>query len=221
MKINEIQVLVNGIVSKGHPIPGNLLAILKDVISQRRDASAFYRPRGQIESDRGHAYYITVLEWAVKTLEQASPSFRPKGVAQSSSDIKSRTDVGLSNLFDMLEIEGFTSRSGDGASSESESESMAKKKYQNITKTCKKKSKSSTEASKQVQGSAGKKGRDPDLDFLDSIIREQPVLEEEDDEDYFFIIFCFFKDWNYIREYLQERWCKSMGFSFYPVFNQV
>ena len=116
---------------------------------------------------------------------------------------------------------GSTSRSGDGASSESESESVAKNKYQNITKNGKRKSKSSTEASKQVQGSAGKKGRDPDLDFLDSIIREQPVLEEEDEEDCLFIIFCFFKDWDCIREYFQERWYKHIGVSFYLVLKQV
>ncbi len=45
--------------------------------------------------------------------------------------------------------------------------------------------------------------------LLDSIIQNQANdLDNEDDTDeVYFMIYCFFKDWNSLREYLQERWC--------------
>ncbi len=45
----------------------NLWQVLRDVISQRKEASAFYRPKS--EADQGHAYYITALENTLKTFE--------------------------------------------------------------------------------------------------------------------------------------------------------
>jgi hypothetical protein len=184
----------------------SLSGILRDVISQRREASVFYRPRGQVESDKGHAYYISVLEWALKTLEKSNSISQPANSSEVVSGSNGRTDVGLSNLFDLLQIEGVTNGSDGEATSGSESDVVARKKFQVVKGVGKVKSKSSTEVSKQTQAPGGRKGRDPDLDFLDSIIREQVVPDKEDEEDYFFMIYCFFKDWNYLREYLQERW---------------
>jgi hypothetical protein len=42
-----------------------------------------------------------------------------------------------------------------------------------------------------------------DLDIFDAILAESNV--EDDDDDLYFMVYCFFKDWNYLREYIQER----------------
>jgi hypothetical protein len=72
VRINEIPNLAKLIISRDLSIPENVRQVLRDVISQRKEASAFYQPKG--EADDGHAYYITVLEDTLKTFENGQSS---------------------------------------------------------------------------------------------------------------------------------------------------
>lgn len=59
----------------------------------------------------------------------------------------------------------------------------------------------------KVPKAAEKKAEARELSLLDSLMASQEEAEEEVDDDLYFMIYCFFKDFNHMREYLQERWC--------------
>ncbi len=213
ISINQIPQVVETIVSRGLSIPDNLRNVLRDVISQRKEATAFYKLKGQKEADQGHAHYITILEWALKKFEAPRKEFSSSESPQStrptsSSSFQSKTDVDFNNFFELLNIENpdlaeIVSSSGGEFDDENVNENQPKKGRK--ARFGKRKGKS-----RKGQGKAESKKKEAvtNVDFLDSVLQSITFDPEDNNKhDLYFMIYCFFRDQNSLREYLQERWC--------------
>lgn len=207
IRISEIPSIVKNIVKSGTEIPENLADTLRDVISQRKEASIFYQGKG--ESDEGHAHYVTVLEGALKTFEKSksAESWSKKGKSGSSVALSGTTDVSFNNVFDLLPVESAQNMAGEALGSEDDA-SEAESEKENL------------KAPKKVRGKkkSGKnkgKGKKPTKTTEKAIAIPPPAVVDsglsndldDADDDLYFMIYCFFKDFNIMREYLQERWC--------------
>jgi hypothetical protein len=225
IRINEIPSLTKLIVSRGQSIPETLRQVLRDVISRRKEASALYRPQGNRKADEGHAHYIQVLEGALKLFESANSSgssskagpSRTAGGAAASS--QSSMDRAFNNVFDMLrlqdgqngvaeaELSGSDSggeRGSDKENQQSPAAAAAAKKGKKKIRFGKRKGKSR----KARKSDTAVIVRQPvtDVEIFDAMVQTSNVFDEDED-DLYFMIYCFFKDFNTLREYVQERWC--------------
>jgi hypothetical protein len=112
----------------------------------------------------------------------------------------------LRNVFEMLELEV----AGEGVEGASESEKsddevQASKKSGGKVRFGKRKGRA--RKPQKTERSLVKRNQVTDVDILDSVVRSFNAYAEDDTDDLYFMIYCFFKDWNSMREYLQERWC--------------
>lgn len=123
----------------------------------------------------------------------------------------------FNNLFDLLEIEDANPKSRRNCTeevavpveiSEEEKEQSGKENVPNYTPKPKKvksgKRKGKSRKPLKPQKAIVKKSTDTD-DELEFLANEMDAEDEEDE--LYFMIYCFFKDFNYLREYIQERWC--------------
>jgi len=176
---------------------------------------AFYKAKGTTDkvkatADSGHIHYLGVLENALKVFDR-SKSKDVSNVPASSATTPSHSasEVAFRNLFHALTIGDSLNPTDIGEqSSDDDGESKqtsAPKKPKPVKK--KGKGKKAPKASKTLQ----KKSEAKELNLLESLIQQNSddnyYSEEEEEEDLYFMIYCFFKDFNYMRDYIQERWC--------------
>jgi len=108
----------------------------------------------------------------------------------------------MNNLFELLEIEGrVTQEEFNGLEGDAEQEQSTV--TQRTTKSCKK-------SSKTKKGSKAKQTTEKARDLDITPINIEYEMETDDETDLYFLLYCFFEDFNQIREYLQERWCDYM-----------
>jgi hypothetical protein len=209
--ISEIPSLVQLIVSQGQSIPENLRRVLRDVIYQRKEAAAFYRARarGQSAADQSHAFYVQVLEGALNAFERSTERSCAASSAKQAQPTRSQKDVEFTNVFELLDIEGDASAAP--SNSESDDERGSEKESQSIKKLWKikpGKRKGKAKKARKVIKFPLKATPSVEVDVFESIIPNRDIdFEDGDDDDLYFMIYCFFKDWNHLRDYLQERWC--------------
>lgn len=126
----------------------------------------------------------------------------------------------FNNLFDLLEIEGANIKSRRNSTDEV-AIAVEKEASQEVKEESEKDSASVTVSTKpkktgRQKGKARKppkhqkvvvkkKSIDSEEEMLAFLASEMDAEDEEDE--LYFMIYCFFKDFNYMREYLQERWC--------------
>jgi hypothetical protein len=130
--------------------------------------------------------------------------------------------VEFNNLFDLLELEeATTSRRKSthevGPTLDESSEDEGSEENQPSSST--KRSKKTKPGKKKGRGKARKPKTqtaivqrstptDAEIEMVASQARQAREWDVEDEEDeLYFMIYCFFKDFNYMREYIQERWC--------------
>lgn len=91
---------------------------------------------------------------------------------------------------------------------ESDKKNLPNKKGKSKSKIVFKKKGKSTKAQKPKKA-AKKADTITESDYLDLLVatRQAEAIEDDYYEEECFMIYCFFKDWNNVREYLQERWC--------------
>jgi len=92
--------------------------------------------------------------------------------------------------------------SGGESNQESDQETQTSKKSSGKVRFGKRKGKS--RAPKKTKKSLEKRKPVTRLDIFDSILAENNV--KDDDDGLHFMVYCFFKDWNHLCEYVQERW---------------
>ncbi|KAF4621870.1 hypothetical protein G7Y89_g14475 [Cudoniella acicularis] len=217
IRISEIPHLVRLIASRGLEIPEHLCQVLRDVISQRKEASAFYKPQGQAAADQGHAYYIQVLEGALKTFENSRSSDSSEASSSRTSATvgpsSSRAENTLSNVFELLRVDNVNneasteagmSGSESGGEAESDKENQSSKKGKSKVRFGKRKGKA-RKTQRPQQAVVRRHVPTTDIEVFDAISQFNDL--EEDVDDLYFMIYCFFKDFNALREYIQERWC--------------
>ena len=134
----------------------------------------------------------------------------------------SKSDVEFNNLFDLLGLEETTTsrrmstnwvattldESSDDDGSEENQPSSSTKRSKKV-KSGKRKGKGKARKPKTQTAIVQRSTlTDAELEMVASQALQAREWELEDEEDeLYFMIYCFFKDFNYMREYIQERWC--------------
>jgi hypothetical protein len=159
--------------------------------------------RGDQKADSGHIHYTQVLEAALKKFDESNPG---KNGNTQTLNTEPNTHGDLRNRFEMLELEV----AGEGVEGASESEKsdddvQASKKSGGKVRFGKRKGR--VRKPQKTERSLVNRNQVTDVDILDSVVRSFDAYAEDDTDDLYFMIYCFFKDWNSMREYLQERWC--------------
>jgi hypothetical protein len=158
----------------------------------------------------------------VRTFEGKNKNYPDNYLAREAAPGHSKSDVEFNNLFDLLEVEEATKSrrnsteektivvdevsEGEG-SEDKQLISSAKKSKKNKPGRRKGKVKNAKASSSLAQKSTSTSGGDWDnIDWISIAVANEMDAEDEEDELYF-MVYCFFKDFNYMREYIQERWC--------------
>ena len=119
---------------------------------------------------------------------------------------ETKTNGGLSNVFEMLELEVAEEVEASAIESEkSDGKIQASKKSGGKVRFGKRKGRA--RKPQKTERSLVKRNQVTDIDILDSVVRSYEAYAKGDTDDLYFMIYYFFKDWNSICEYLQERWC--------------
>lgn len=214
VRINEIASTALSIVGCGQTMPEEIRHALQDVVSHRKEARAFYKPLANLKADVGHTHYITVLENTLRTFDRSNKASSGLSSHTPPVDVRDRIGWGTGTPFDPLRTIGIEEAQNDQAArvSSNEAEELVGKENLTPKKTRKKKTgkkKGKSRKTHQSDAPASKSKASKDIVFLDSIIQNQETNIDWEDEtdDVYFMVYCFFKDWNSLREYLQERWC--------------
>ncbi|RDL42300.1 uncharacterized protein BP5553_02279 [Venustampulla echinocandica] len=207
IKVSEIPNLIQLIVSRGEDVPEYLGDVLRDVISQRKEASAYYKPQGK--ADEGHAHYIEVLEGALKTFESSGRmSVSDLSVAKTAAPGHSKTDLAFNNVFELLQMEDAKNEAIEAGMSGNESEKESQ--ITNESRRTKAKPKRKGKGRRPQKPVKQKVGENPkpvtNSEHLDAIL-DQGMDFDDGEDDLYFMIYCFFKDFNTTRELIQEQWC--------------
>ncbi|KAI8246678.1 hypothetical protein K4K53_002464 [Colletotrichum sp. SAR 10_77] len=182
-------------------------------------------------SNQQHEHIIKVLEKVLGVLESAVSGVRPKQ-KEEPRRASDRLDMKLlDNMFNLLQFQkpgkpaktpkpkGSEAEEVDPDQSESEPESeeeeeeapKAKAPGRKPAKKAQKKGKGGKgkkgKKASKPKGGAKKSGRGGDSDWVDRFsVGRDPDDVDDEDLDYYMLIYCFFEDFNTIRNHIAERW---------------
>jgi hypothetical protein len=159
--------------------------------------------RGGQKADSGHIHYTQVLEAALKKFDESNPG---KNGKTQTLNTEPNTHGDLRTVFEMLELEA-AGEGVEGASEPEKSDDEVQASEKSGGKVRFGKRKGRARRPQKTERSLVKRNQVTDVDILDSVVRSFDAYAEDDTDDLYFMIYCFFKDWNSMREYLQERWC--------------
>ncbi|EGO55260.1 hypothetical protein NEUTE1DRAFT_147820 [Neurospora tetrasperma FGSC 2508] len=217
----ELEVLALKIAQNAEPeqIPDAAVNILRDVVNLRKKSFKFFsgaaakRPadRKLQESNQTHAHIINVLERILAKFE-ALTSARRKVTKNEKPDEKN--PMGLSDLINMFtHLEVQTSpdaaeddNQGDPPSEDDQKSTRSKKSHKSKKKKPRKERHSETKVSPRPSTT----DNNDDTSWLDTFDWGLPSADEDDEDDefdFYMMVYCFFEDFNTIRNYVQERWC--------------
>lgn len=217
----ELETLASSIVENAQPedIPAAPINILRDVIGLRKKSAGFFRQTATDDDDDArmrnatHEHIIQVLERVLAKFEAVRARVQRSGRDAARSDGGLGVDVNdLSNMFEHLELH--TSPSEDDAEEDAEDPPekvpSSRKSAGKTKKNGKKKLQKGGKAKKQrgaTLSTPASCGAGTDSSWIDDIDFGLGSEEQDDEFDYYMIIYCFFEDFNLIREYICERWC--------------
>ncbi|KAK4237026.1 hypothetical protein C8A03DRAFT_35065 [Achaetomium macrosporum] len=218
---SELEVLAQRIADNAQPedIPEAALNILRDVVGLRKKSFQFFTAAAKDSKDQkvkqsnaAHAHIIAVLERVLSKLETLVKSGASRQRRSEQKDDSRVTTSDLSNLFALLEVQ--TAPDGaDGAADEASADEAQDDTALSVVDARPQK------GGKKKAGNKAQKLRKPDKmtdravaktkkAWVDSInfgeIREE---DEEDEFDLYMMVYCFFEDFNTIRNHVRERWC--------------
>jgi len=223
---SQLEAMATTIVENADPdeIPDAPIRILRDVVNLRKRSARFFSRHAKESKDETlkiknatHEHMIGVLDRVLgkfdtlKSRVRASSS-EPKANAEGEVDIND-----LGNMFEHLEVQpaaaddGDDEQSSDAESHVGESSRRTKKNKKGAKKS--KKGKKSQRASRSNNGatSANANGstsapREPGRNWVEDM-QFGEELDGDDEFDYYMLVYCFFADFNTIRNYVCERWC--------------
>jgi len=140
---------------------------------------------------------------------------RPR--ASSSNDTTTQDEAKPSNVFNILEIEEINLRDNENQQPEKEDfQPEGSSDKENSTNQKPRKTKKKTKKS----GGKGKKAQKPKKDESKALAVKNPITDfdiftpkieyeiaVDEEEEYYIKIYCFFRDFHQIRNWLQERFC--------------
>ncbi len=227
MHWSRLESLAQFVIDKLAPeeIPQSSIRILRDVVSLRKQSARFFTRVAQKSKDDKleksnvtHGFIIKVLESilarfgaAVATVSRA-PS---NSVKQSSYDQIDAND--LNNMFEHLKVEQPPDLDEQDVDAALESERPPEKQPKKAQKkNGKKKNKKKPSKEQRVQ----EETQDIPETFR---IEESPwafmLGAGEEGDDYYMIIYCFFRDFNTVRDYVVDRWVEYFYFKSHPIDN--
>ncbi|GAB1318098.1 hypothetical protein MFIFM68171_08308 [Madurella fahalii] len=218
---SQLEVLAQDIADNADPedVPDAALNILRNVVGLRKKSYNFFssatkdtKDEKVRQSNANHAHIISVLERVLAKLEAlvAARGSRerekgPRGTAQiNTSD--------LNNMFAHLEVQT-PPDAADGHSDEEEtrpatSQPSHKARKKKATKKPPKAGKSERRPERPATGSGSGPKTNGDGSWVDEIDFGLGEDDDEDDEfDLYMMVYCFFEDFNAIRNHVAERWC--------------
>ncbi|KAK2772665.1 hypothetical protein CKAH01_13864 [Colletotrichum kahawae] len=208
--------------SKPEEIPWDPILVLRDVVALRKKSARFHSKKAEEDktgklkiSNQQHDHIIKVLEKVLNVLESAVSGGRPKEKEEPRRAGDHLDMKLLDNMFNLLQFEkpGKPVKTPKLKAPEEEEEGAPKAKAPGrkpAKKAQKKgkggKGKKSKKASKH-KGGAKKSGTGGDSDWVDRFSVDKNPDEDDDEElDHYVLIYCFFEDFNTIRNYVAERW---------------
>ncbi|KAH6640071.1 hypothetical protein BKA67DRAFT_542596 [Truncatella angustata] len=218
----QLEAMVKIVVDKANPkdIPPSSIRILRDVVSLRKKSARFFgKVASRSEDDKlkksnsSHEHMIKVLEKALVQLEAAGSKVTGKTSQPDSDGQVSMDDI--NNMFEFLKVEE-TQNAEDVQSEESEPEKH--------TKSSSKKKFGKSKGKKQKQKQKPKK--EPKTQLTEPMSVDSNWVDEfkwmdddgDDDEfDYYMLIYCFFEDFNSIRDYVVDKWCDYYFYQSVPI----
>lgn len=223
----ELERMAQVVASQASPeeIPAAPINILRDVVTLRKKSARFFNSSdAQDEETRtrnaGHEHIIKVLERVLGMLEGAVKSVR-NGVAggvkgaQAKDQGKHATGVStadLANMFEYLKVEAPAEDEDADEDDESETESIMSKSTRGSKRSSKKKKPGkrggkNKAPKKERQGSTETQTSSSNWVDSYSIGTAEPNGEDDEELDVYTLLYCFFVDFNKIRDYVRERWC--------------
>ncbi|GKT49758.1 uncharacterized protein ColSpa_09939 [Colletotrichum spaethianum] len=181
-------------------------------------------------SNQQHEHIIKVLEKVLGVLEKADSPTRSKRKKEEPLEEHQRFSMDvLDNMFNLLQLQKSGNAPNEVGTAESEeqqpeseasgseSESEAEGKSQpgrSKRKPAKKKGKGGKKGKKAHKSKAVFKKTKPSAktavagsEWVDRFHITDAFDEDEDGLDYYMLIYCFFEDFNAIRNHVCERWC--------------
>ncbi|RFU35972.1 hypothetical protein B7463_g368, partial [Scytalidium lignicola] len=205
----ELEKLAQAVVSEtpAQNIPTGIVQTLRDVIAKRRQSSRFFSKQSERDADEslkrsneGHQHIIKILENVLRIFEDKLKSRGSSAPKEQDARGMRNTEVQMSNIFALLEI---NEPAIQDPTVQDEDENEEETDVASI----------SSKTSSRSRGKKGKKAKSRAKKAQTTTRQPEPELEEIeyymefDDEDIFFLLYCFFEDFNEIRDYLLERWC--------------
>lgn len=212
---SELEVLAQNVAEHGEPedVPDAALNILRDVVNLRKKSYKFFstatkdtRDEKVKQSNANHAHIISVLERVQAKLE-ALVTARRKGAPKEGPKDRSQIDVSdLSNMFAHLEVQA-PPDAADGHSDEDErpvqtGQPSQKGRRKKAAKRPQKDRKPERKSQKAPAKTPADRSWVEEMDF--GLADDD---KEEDEFDLYMMVYCFFEDFNAIRNYVAERWC--------------
>ncbi|KAK4033658.1 hypothetical protein C8A01DRAFT_49810 [Parachaetomium inaequale] len=196
-------------------VPDAALNILRDVVSLRKKSFDFFSSAAKDTNDEkikqsnaSHAHIISVLERVLARLEALVKAAGSRKRRNQYTDTSQVATSDLSNMFAYLELQTAPDAAGDEAADESEEEAPTKGRPQ---KAGKKKGVKKTPKPKKPerQSETAVTKAKGDSSWVDQFRFGLPGEDgdEQDELDLYMMVYCFFADFNAIRNHVAERWC--------------
>jgi hypothetical protein len=216
----ELEVLAQRVADSGNPddIPDSALNILRDVVNLRKKSFRFFSSAAKNtkdeklkQSNASHAHIISVLERVLAKLESLVKIRRTKEHRDEPKDSSRVTTADLTNLFAYLEVQAPPDAADDAPDQEVDAEASSDEAKGPAQKQGKKKGGKKALKPKKPQRQAEKTAAKAKggVSWVDKFRFGLPGEEEEEEDelDLYMMVYCFFEDFNTIRNYVAERWC--------------
>ncbi|KAL2258077.1 hypothetical protein VTK26DRAFT_8749 [Humicola hyalothermophila] len=217
---SQLEVLAEQVTVNARPddVPDSAINILRDVVDLRKKSFRFFSRATKDSNDEkvkrsnaNHAHIISVLERVLAKLEGfvMAGGNRDRTKAPNGNKLINISD--LTNMFAHLEVEPEIGADEDAADDwESEDETASVRTRQSLKASKKKagkKAKKTKRAEKASQKTKPRADGGPSwVDKIDFGLGGEDE-DEEDEFDLYMMVYCFFEDFNTIRNYIAERRC--------------
>ncbi|ORY58468.1 uncharacterized protein BCR38DRAFT_489386 [Pseudomassariella vexata] len=221
---NMARTIINNVLPE--EIPESSISILRDVVNLRKKSARFFGRVAQSSDDNklkeknaAHEHIIKVLERILGQFEEAVSKRRNKNSGESRSAPSSTVQLDMSdinNMFAQLKLD----ESQDAEDAESEGSGPEKQPVMKTKKAGKLGKKGGNKGKmKKVQKKPKQDKTVAKVDASDSWVDEFQWLDEDDEDefDYYMMIYCFFEDFNMIREYVADKWCDYFYYRSIPI----
>ncbi|OIW25584.1 hypothetical protein CONLIGDRAFT_498965 [Coniochaeta ligniaria NRRL 30616] len=220
---SQLEMMATTIVENADPddIPDAPINILRDVVSLRKKSARFFNRLANDSKDETvkaknatHEHILNVLDRVLGKFEGLRS--RVHGRKEKPSGTVDVSDI--NNMFEHLEVQDAEAGAEDDDEQPSETESPVNgssrkiKKNKNGVKKKGRKAQRSSRSNGQGSSSARSNGSSssrlqPGRNWVDDITLAVHELDVDDPFDYYMLVYCFFEDFNIIRNYICERWC--------------